>query len=160
MADYETELGDLPSEVSFGVATIRIAKPDCLKLLQVGCGIDSRGMPLIGEAEGDWRATWVVIGSDDTSGDPIFIDTAIEGFPVYTAMHGAGRWRPTRIASNLTGLKHALGAVSDAARGRENPIALGTNPLTPRERTEVLSRIREYNRDVDLGFWIALLDAS
>jgi hypothetical protein len=150
----------LPEEVSFGVTTIRIIRAEELGPLQVGYASDPHGKPLTGEADGDWKTSWVVIGHDDTCGDPIFIDAAQEGFPVYTAMHGQGAWKPTRIASTIEGLVFALNALSEAARGREYPLALESNPLADDERTAVLAQIRQYNPDVSLDFWTSLVDAS
>jgi len=158
--NYDAEVNRLPEEVSFGITTIRISRAEELGPLQVGYATDSQGRPLTGEADGDWRPNWVVIGQDDTCGDPLFIDAAQDGFPVYTAMHGQGSWKPTRIASTIQGLGYALKALSEAARGREDPLALESNPLRNGERMAVLAQIRQYNPDVDLEFWSALLEGS
>ena len=160
MPNYDVELNRLPEEVSLGITTIRIARAGNLARLQVGYAMDPQGRPLTGEAEGDWRPNWVVIGHDDTCGDPIFIDTSQDGFPVYTAMHSQGFWRPSRIASTIQGLGYALRAILEASHGRENPVALESNPLRQDERMKVLSQIRQHNPDVGLEFWTALLEAS
>ncbi len=46
------------------------------------------------------------------------------------------------------------------ARGRGDPLALESNPLTNGERMAVLAQIRQYNPGVDLESWSALLEAS
>lgn len=51
----------------------------------MGYATNPQGKVLTGEAEGDWRANWIVIGEDETCGDPIFIDAAQERFP---GVHG------------------------------------------------------------------------
>jgi len=158
--NYDAEVNRLPEEVSFGVATIRIARAENLQGLQVGYATDPQGRPLTGEAEGDWRANWIVIGQDDTCGDPIFIDAAQEGFPVYTAMHGQGVWIPDLIAATIQGFGYALSALLEVARGRENPVALESNPLSHNERTAVLAQISQHNPGIDLDFWTVLLDES
>jgi hypothetical protein len=160
MPSYDDELSQLPEEVSFGVTTIRIGRPGDLGQLQVGFSVDARGNPLFGDSDGSWRPTWIVVGIDDTCGDPIFIDATGDGFPVFTAMHGQGRWQPVQIASSLAGLGQALAALSDASRDREDPIALRSNPLGKEDREVFLSRVRQHNPGVSLGFWADLLDAS
>ena len=157
---YHLEVNRLPEEVSFGITTIRIARAENLAELQVGYARDPQGRPLTGEAEGDWRPNWVVIGEDDTSGDPIFIDSAQDGFPVYTAMHGQGHWKPIRIASSLQGLGHALHALVEATRGRQNPRALESSPLTADERAAVVFQIHQHNPGIHLEFWAEILEAS
>ena len=160
MPSYEAGVNRLPEEVSFGVTTIRIARASGLKKLQVGYSTDPRGVPLSGEAEGDWKSYWLVIGEDDTSGDPLFIDTSQGGFPVYTAFHGQGSWKPTLIAASLEGFGRALNILLELARGREDPMSLQSNPVTLDERVLALSKIREQNPSADMEFWTALMDAS
>lgn len=160
MPTYDAEVNHLPEEISLGITTIRISRAENLEQLQVGYARDPQGRPLTGEAEGDWKSSWVVIGEDDACGDPIFIDSAQDGFPVYTAMHGQGDWRPVRIASSIRGLGYALSALSQASRGRQDPVALESNPLTAEERTALLSHIRYHNPDINLDFWTTLMDAA
>jgi hypothetical protein len=90
-------------------------------------------------------------------GDPIFIDTSEEGFPVYTAIHGEGRWDAKQIAVSLEGFGRALSPVADIAKGREYPVALENNPLTQFEKESTLAAIRRDNPGVDLEFWEILL---
>ncbi|WP_028402345.1 hypothetical protein [Ectobacillus panaciterrae] len=68
---------------------------------QLGYSIDSEGNSLIGENEGDWKASWLVIGQDVYFGDPIFIDVLQTGCPVYTAMHGEGDWESILLSNTL-----------------------------------------------------------
>lgn len=160
MPEYERQLVLLPKEVSFGISTIQIAPPDQLRDFQLGYAVEEHGNSLTVDAEGDWKSVWVVIGQDDTRGDPIFIDASEKGFPVYTAMHGEGDWSPTRIASWMEGFRQALEALSKVVQGREHPVALEANPLAAKERDAVLARILEQNPDADLDYWAALRDAS
>ena len=142
MEPYETVLNVIRPKVSFGSATIRVYRPLELKSGQVGYFTSASGESFIGDTDGDWRNTWFVIGYDETSGDPIFIDKSKEGYPVYTAMIGMGRWDPMPIAVSLEAFGQALSAVATVAKGRENPVALEQNPLSEAERDRALAAIQ------------------
>ena len=91
-------LAEAPRELKVGDGVVRLATPDELGDLQVGYGVDPDGEDLSGNARGDWRAGWVVIGGDEDLGDPLFVDLADASLPVFTAMHGAGTWDPRPVA--------------------------------------------------------------
>jgi hypothetical protein len=158
---YLSELEHFPREVCFGITRFTIAAANEIQAFQLGYSIDHRGRSLVGKEDGDWMPNWVVIGLDYSLGDPIFIDSADPETAVYKAAHGEGRWDPIRIASSLQNFRMALQALSALARGREHPVALESNPLTPDERQSFLSLIGDQNGDgvVD-EFWSDLLDAS
>lgn len=160
MGTYEYMLGAIKPEISFGSTTIRVYRPKELTSAQIGYSIDPKGRPLFGDKNGDWRKTWLVIGYDETCGDPIFIDTSEEGYPVYTAMIGQGRWDPVCIAVSLTAFGHTLSVIAIVAKGREYPVALEQNPLTQSEKDTALATIRKHNPRIDLEFWQTLLSES
>ncbi len=157
MVAYEEFLETIRSEVSFGYETIRISRLPELERLQIGYSISLTGEDLTGDKNGDWLRKWVVIGYEELCGDPIFIDASEEGFPVFTAAHGEGRWDAKQIAVSLEGFGRALSAIADVAKGREYPVALGKNPLTTSERETTLDAIRSSNPGVDLEFWEIIL---
>jgi hypothetical protein len=150
---YEQLLEMINAEVSFGYSTIHVYRAAELATGQVGYSVSPEGDILSGNGEGDWRDTWIVIGYDEILGDPIFIDTAEDTYPVYTAMHGEGYWAPERIAVSLEAFGHSLDAVAAVAKGREHPVALQEHPLLKSEKDELLATIRRYNPKLDLGFW-------
>jgi hypothetical protein len=80
---------------------VRLATPDELGELQVGYGVGPDGEDLTGDAPGDWRPSWLVIGTDEDLGDPVFVDLDDANLPVFTAMHGAGTWDPRPVAPSL-----------------------------------------------------------
>jgi hypothetical protein len=160
MEPYEATLNLMKAEVSLGYTSIHIYKPSDLEAGQVGYSIGSNGQPLTGKRDGDWRKSWLVIGYDETCGDPIFIDTSEEGYPVYTALVGKGRWDPKPVAISLKAFSHSLSAIADVAKGREYPVALKQNPLTEGEKEAVLSTIRHQNPKLDISFWEILLTNS
>jgi hypothetical protein len=90
MDSYEHILEGIPREVSLGMETIRLYPGSALQALQIGYSIRPTGEYLTGTMAGDWRKEWVVIGYAESCGDPIFIDSSRNGFPVYTAMHSEG----------------------------------------------------------------------
>jgi hypothetical protein len=101
MDAYEPVLEGIKPKVSFGCTALRVYRPNELASGQVGYSISPTGEDLSGDKNGDWRRAWLVIGYDETCGDPIFIDRAEEGYPVYTAVTGKSRWDPQRIAVSL-----------------------------------------------------------
>ena len=105
----------------------------------------------------NWHKNWLVIGDEGECGDPIFIDKAAPGYPVYTAWHCQGRWDPKPIAISLNGLREALAAVAKAATHRENPVALEQNPISVEERKAVLAEIQQHNPGIDLFFWALMM---
>jgi hypothetical protein len=157
MLDYEQFLAQVPSEVSFGYSSVSICRISELPKRQVGYSINPAGTTLCGDGDGDWHTTWLVIGDEGECGDPIFIDTAAPGYPVYTAWHGEGRWDPKPIAVSLNGLRQALAAVAKAAEHRENPVALAQNPISVAERRAVLEEIQQHNPGIDLFFWALMM---
>ncbi|MFT8320852.1 MAG: hypothetical protein ABF649_08105 [Bacillus sp. (in: firmicutes)] len=68
---------------------------------QLGYSVDEEGNSLTGNNEGDWKATWYVIGYDELLGDPIFIDIENKNYLVMTAMHGEDDWEPEVLFSSL-----------------------------------------------------------
>ena len=78
--------------VSLGYFAIHIYDVEELEEAQIGYSVHPSGTSLIDENPGSWQTNWVVIGYEDGCGDPIFIDSEADGFPVYTAIHGTGYW--------------------------------------------------------------------
>jgi hypothetical protein len=153
MDSYEDVFERIPSDVSLGYHTIRVYRGPAVQVLQIGYSVRPTGEPL----ETDWRKEWVVIGYEECCGDPIFLDSSVDGFPVYTATHGEGTWEAKLIAASLEAFGHALVAIADVANGRETTVALENNPLTPAERQATIAAIKHKNADVSLHFWESLL---
>ena len=151
---YEEALRQLPfRSVSFGAMAIRLYEIEQLQSAQVGYSVGADGISFTGNQEGDWRDWWLVIGYEDLSGDPIFIDVLQEDCPVYTALHGEGSWDARLIASSIGGFAVALATVAALAKGRENMVALDANPL-PRTESEVaVAEIQANNPGAPMNFW-------
>jgi len=157
MQPFEKSLEGIRAELSIGYETIRVYRAPDLKSLQIGYSISPTGESLTGEKEGDWLKKWIVIGYGECCGDPIFIDSTAEGFPVYTAIHGEGSWNAKRIAVSLEQFGLALSAVAEAAKGRESPVLIENNPITESEKQTTLATIEHLNPGIDLEFWKILL---
>ncbi|UNP76078.1 hypothetical protein MN033_22985 [Bacillus nitratireducens] len=94
--DNEIEL-----EYEFEPMTIELFNSEEIEEGQLGYSVDDEGQSLIGNEEGDWKEGWIVIGIDSYLGDPIFVDSNDENYPVYTAMHGEGDWESECIAKRI-----------------------------------------------------------
>ena len=138
--------------VFLGYASVQLHQFDELPAAQQGYGVVPDG------DETDWDPAWVVIGNEGCTGDPIFIDTEDEEFPVYTAAHGMGTWSSELIAFSFHHFVEILEQFRRVARGRENPMALERNPISEAERDEVLGFIRRNNPDISMSFWEVWLE--
>ncbi|MGH7719327.1 MAG: hypothetical protein ACREON_10845, partial [Gemmatimonadaceae bacterium] len=141
------------SALTLGFRAVSLADPDGLAEAQIGYSISAGGDDLTGTAPGDWRPSWLVIGHEDETGDPLFVDTTSGDWPVYTAAHGDGTWLPERIADGILSFCRALHLLRYVAPGRETPVALETNPVPESEQRRILSRIEDENPYSSLDFW-------
>jgi hypothetical protein len=141
------------AQVSLGYTTVAIFSESELEEAQLGYGVSDSGETFTGEKKGDWKKSWLVIGSEDLCGDPIFVDLDAPELPVFSAAHGQGEWTPVMIASSFEGFVKALQEIESISDGRQNPVQLQRNPLLVSERERVLRRIAELNPDASLDFW-------
>lgn len=67
------------------------------------------GESLVADTAGMWQPGWYLIALNGLD-DPFFIDLneAADGYPVYYAAHGAGRWQAERIATGLHAFQSLL----------------------------------------------------
>jgi hypothetical protein len=144
-------------EISIGCSTVHLFKRDKFEGGQVGYSVDPKGKSLTGMAEGDWRPTWVVIGYEESLGDPIFVDIAQQDFPVYTAMHGMGKWLEEKIADSFRGFIKGLELISEIAVGRESPVLLDQNPISDEDIRQTITRIEQENPTSNMEFWELLI---
>jgi len=144
-------------EISIGYSTVHLLELDKLEEGQIGYAVDPKGKSLTGTAEGDWRATWVVIGYEESLGDPIFVDIAQYDFPVYTAMVGVGKWLEKKIGDSFHGFIKGLELISEIAVGRESPVLLEQNPISDEDIRQTITRIEQENPTSDMEFWELLL---
>lgn len=141
------------AQVSLGYTTVAIFSESELEEAQVGYSVSDSGETLTGEKKGDWKKSWLVIGSEDLGGDPIFVDLNVPELPVFTAAHGEGEWTPVMIAGSFEGFVKALEEIERISNGRRNPAQLQRNPLLDGELERVLRRIAEFNPNASLEFW-------
>ena len=70
------------------------------------------GEDLTGSAPGQWRESWQVIARNALD-DPFFVDFALgDASPVYFAYHGAGSWKPIKVADDITKFEEILTALA------------------------------------------------
>jgi hypothetical protein len=156
--DYLRLLRSTPwREFSLGYGGITLLDEDEIQGGQEGYSVDPQGRSLVGEAEGDWRRSWLVIGTEQTTGDPLFIDLEKPLLPVYTAMHGMGDWQPEPVADSADAFLRSAELVRGVSSGRESPVELERNPLSDAERDAVLRQIESLNPRSDMNFWELLL---
>ena len=139
-------------EISFGYRTVKLFPVDELEEGQLGYSVGDSGEDFTGENAGDWKRSWLVIGYEDSLGDPLFVDLSAAELPVFTAAHGEGEWNPVLVASSFGGFIKALEEVERVSKGRSNPVEAERNPLPDSERQRVLSKIAELNGNSSVEF--------
>lgn len=75
---------------------------------QLGFSKDDTGADLSGSNVGDWQPSWCVIARDTELGDPYFVDTRENEFPVYTAFLGESGWEAEPVSKSLTGFVKSM----------------------------------------------------
>lgn len=68
--------------------------------MQIGYRWDSAQKTLITNNTGSWQESWYVI-AQNALGDPFFVDFNAENYPVYTAIHGIGRWKALKVSDSI-----------------------------------------------------------
>lgn len=96
------------------------------------------GENLVADTPGMWQPGWYLIALNCMD-DPFFIDLdeAAQGYPVYYAAHGAGRWQAERIAPDLQAFQSLL------------------NQLCHTDETAALA-VLDAHTEADSAFWLEL----
>jgi hypothetical protein len=111
-----------------------------------------------GDQSSGWQPEWLVIGHEGLCGDPLFIDTDDDDFPVYAGEHGTGAWQPRLIAFSFRHFGQILERLKQLSQGRSNPVEFERHPISAGERVSFMEFIRRDSPDVDFGFWESLLE--
>ena len=70
------------------------------------------GEELADDTPGQWRKSWQVIARNGMD-DPFFVDFALgAASPVYFAYHGAGSWKPIKVADDIVKFEEILTALA------------------------------------------------
>lgn len=143
--------------ISFGFGGIDLLANDDINEAQVGYSSLEDGEDLCGTEDGDWKTEWLVIGNDSLQGDPIFIDSVVEGFPVYAVPHGEGEWNPELISQSYSGFINIILELKKLAVGREHPVGLGNKPMTRDEYYKFVAYCRQEGSITETLFWEILV---
>ncbi len=146
-------------EVSLGYRIVTLFDENNINKGQIGYSRTSEGDDLTGTEPGDWRSSWLVIGYDDRTGNPIFIDTSKSAFPVLIAVQGEKYWNPKLIATSLDGFIQGLLVIHDISEGRKIPSEIDSNPIPADIASDLLDRISVLTNTDDLSFWESWIEA-
>jgi hypothetical protein len=144
--------------ISLGYEDIYLFSIENIGKEQIGYSIDSNGNSLVTASEGSWKSVWLVVGFNENTGDPYFVDISSKEFPVYTSMHGAGSWHPTLISDAFTKFIEILQYLQVLSVGRENPVAFASNPISVEESRNLISKIVSKNGDSEIWYWENLME--
>jgi hypothetical protein len=139
-------------DLSIGDNEINFIQPDDLDKEQVGYSVDPNGNSLVTGNDGDWQEEWLVIATDQL-GEPIIVDIGSPNLTVLSAAYGEGTWEPFVIADSLDNFKNIISSLADISKNRTNPVNLENNPITDKERQNVLTKIEHQNPDTELLYW-------
>jgi hypothetical protein len=140
-------------EIRLGYREVVVFSPENLDEEQIGFSRGEDGSILSGDSPGDWRKNWIVVGREDETGDPLFVDSGDSALPVYTAIHGEGEWEPELLSTSFSGFIEALMAIHDISGNRDNPVKLDSNPLSESEAEKLLAKISKSTKVEDVSFW-------
>jgi len=129
------------NEITIGFTTIYVFSEDKINENQIGYSVNLEGQSLVGEADGDWKKNWLVIGYESLCGDPLFTDIETENFPVFTAIHGVGSWDKKIIADNFVSFIKSL-EIAAKCKTAES----------------CFEEIKTLNKMSDFEFWEALFE--
>jgi hypothetical protein len=139
--------------VSIGGAGISLVPLRVLELAQQDYGV----IP-----DDEWAkrpAEWLHIGTEEVRGDPVFIDIEDDAFPAYTAAPDS-HWTPKLLASTFGHFAQVLLHLQVLARGRESPLGIQHNPVSPEESERFLEFVRRGSPQADIAFWRALYETE
>ena len=139
----------------YGCFDFEVARTEGLVDLQLGYAVDADGNSLVGEADGAWKANWVVLAQDFRC-DPVFTDTHLPALPVFTAVHGIGKWLPQEISPSLAAFAAVVRAAQALARSRESPVALESNPIGEAERQAFRATVEANGASTE--YWLGLFE--
>ena len=143
---------DEVSNISIGHNEIVFLSANRLENEQIGYSIDTNGISLVSEKEGDWQKKWITIAHDNL-GDPFIVDTGSKTLTVLSAAHGEGIWQPFIVADSLDSFRNIVLIIKQVSNNRNHPVALGKNPITDSERNSSLQQIEKENPKTGLWFW-------
>ena len=155
LKNFLTNINDL----TLGYSEINIIKHSALNKEQIGYSVDSKGNSLITDNEGDWKDGWIVIATDNV-GDPIVVDINSSSLTILNLAHGEGEWDPIIIADSLKKFKEILISVEHLSKNRKNPVELEANPISKKEKANLLTMIKTQSPDAELSFWETFLDSA
>ncbi len=108
------------AEVYFGPQGFDIARTE-ENLKEAQKDYDSNASDSFVSGTQGWASSWLVIARDTELGDPYFVDVAVEGLPVYTAMPENGVWQPELVSSSLQGFVDCLNLIEKAGNQQATP---------------------------------------
>jgi len=145
-------------EVEYGTGGLKVFAEVELPKGQVGYAFASDGKSLCNSA-GGWQSDWLVIGYDTGVGDPLILNTSGPQLPVFTSVHGEGKWELQPVAISVESFAACLDEFAKIALGRSNPVETDRNPLPDADREAYRTRIAAINENkIAPDFWDALLE--
>jgi len=144
-------------DISLGYSELNFFKFDNIEKEQIGYSFGENGKSFIGNKNGDWKKSWFVIGTDGL-GDPIFIDFDRPNLPVFTSEHGEGSWEESYIAISLENFSEIIKDLKKLSIKRENPVAIGKNPISKDEINAFLTKTHIENKYMDVWYWKLFLE--
>ncbi len=139
--------------VSLGYMEVYLYDIEELEEVQLPYQLDPEGKLRASHEPGAWQVNWLVVGMEDLCGDPLFIDTSDDRFPVFSAASGEVEWEAVQIADSWDGFAYALQLVQVLSIGRENPERFEKNPIPPNVYIQHLDEIATHNPQADMTFW-------
>jgi hypothetical protein len=153
--DFLNSAGD----ISLGCSEINFCTAESIEDEQTGYSIDTDGNTLMKCNDGDWLKQWIVVATDQL-GDPIIVDTQLPNCPVFSAIHGEGKWETFLIANSLANFKKIIGLIKQVSKNRTTPVEIENNPITKEELNRVIDAIFKIDTGAGISFWKSFMEAD
>ena len=107
-----------------GESSFVLYEVDELAEAQIGYAVGVDDDDLTGEAPGQWRPLWLVVGEEEYGRDTLLVDLGDGRLPVLLAAEDDDGWAPIELAESFAQLAALLAELAEAARGGAAPEAL------------------------------------
>ena len=107
-----------------GESSFVLYEVDELAEAQIGYAVGVDDDDLTGDAPGQWRPLWLVVGEEEYGRDTLLVDLGDARLPVLVAAEDDAGWAAVELAESFAALAALLAELAEAARSGADPAAL------------------------------------
>jgi hypothetical protein len=111
-------------ELDLGSSCFALYELEELAEAQIGYAIGAEDDDLTGDAPGQWRPHWLVVGEEELSQETLLVDLASDDLPVLVAAESELGWEPVLVAADFESFAPLLTELRRASEEGEDAAAL------------------------------------